>query len=56
MSNMADHQDTKDITNVTTQLPEDPAHAETGDEPDVASIERIYRYLISLTNIYQTRS
>lgn len=53
---MVDHQDTKDITNVTTQPPEDPAYAETGDEPDVASIERIYRYLTSLTKLYQKHS
>lgn len=53
---MADQQDIKDITNVTTQPPEDPAHAEIGDEPDVASIERIYRYLTSFTNLYQRHS
>lgn len=53
---MSDQQDTKDITNVTTRCPEDPAHAETGDEPDVASIERIYRYLHLLPhNTYQTQ-
>jgi len=54
-SKMSDQQDTKDVTNVTTHSPEDSALAETGDEPDVASIERIYRYLPSSSPSYVVR-
>lgn len=49
---MSDQQDSKDIANVTTrpdQPDRDPANVETGEEPDVASIERIYRSVPYLT-------